>query len=73
MKFPIRMELDDPFENLEIPVLQNFVTNGWDDWVIERYNPNQLELFDTYEFQKYNRFGKVIDKVNQRREFVISH
>ena len=40
MKFPIRMELEDPFENLEIPVLQNFVTNGWNDWVIEHYNPN---------------------------------
>jgi len=72
MKFPIRMELEDPFENLEIPVLQNFVTNGWDDWVIEHYNPNQLELFDTYKFQKYDRFGRLIDKENQRREFVIS-
>ena len=66
------MEFDDPFENLEKPVLQNFVTSGWDDWVIEYYNPNQLELFDTYEFQKYDRFGRLIDKDNQRREFVIS-
>ena len=72
MKFPIRMELEDPFENLEIPVLQNFVTNGWNDWVIEHYNQNQLELFDTYKFQKYDRFGRLIDKDNQRREFVIS-
>ena len=71
MKFPIRMELDDQFENLEIPILQNFVTSGWDDWVIERYNPNQLELFDTYEFQKYDRFGKVIDKNMPRRDVII--
>jgi hypothetical protein len=66
------MELDDPFDSLEIPVLQNFVTNGWNDWIIERYNPDQLELFDTYEFQKYDRFGRLIDKVNQHKEFVIS-
>ncbi len=72
MKFPIRMELDDPFDSLEIPVLQNFVTNGWNDWIIERYNPDQLELFDTYEFQKYDRFGRLIDKANQHKEFVIS-
>jgi hypothetical protein len=24
MKFPIRMELDDPFDNLETPILQDF-------------------------------------------------
>tara|TARA_B100000029_G_scaffold513763_2_gene614344 strand:+ start:1232 stop:1435 length:204 start_codon:yes stop_codon:yes gene_type:complete len=66
------MELDDPFDSLEIPVLQNFVTNGWNDWIIERYNPDQLELFDTYEFQKYDRFGRLIDKANQHKEFVIS-
>ena len=67
MKFPIRMKLDDPFDNLEIPVLQNFITSGWNDWKIERYNPNQLELFDTYKFQKYDRFGKIIDKNMTRR------
>ena len=44
MKFPIRMELDDPFEHLEIPILHNFVTSGWDAWVIERYNPNQNSI-----------------------------
>ena len=57
MKFPIRMELEDPFENLEIPVLQNFVTNGWNDWVIEHYNPNQLELFDKDDVSQLNLFN----------------
>jgi len=71
MKFPIRMELDDPFEHLEIPILQNFVTSGWDDWVIDYNNPNQLELFDIYEYQKYDRFGKLLDNKAPTRDVII--
>ena len=64
MRFPITMELQDPFDSLEIPVLQDFVSSGWENWVIDYDNPNQLELFDTSEYQKYDRFCRVIDKSN---------
>ncbi len=62
MKFPIRMELDDPFNNLEIPILQDFANSGWRHWVIDYDNPNQLELFDTTEYQTLDRFGRPFDK-----------
>jgi hypothetical protein len=65
------MELDDPFDNLEMPILQDFANSGWRHWVIDYNNPNQLELFDIYEYQKYDRFGKVIDKNIPRRDVII--
>jgi len=52
------MELDDPFDNLEMPILQDFANSGWRNWVIDYNNPNQLELFDTTEYQTLDRFGR---------------
>ena len=71
MKFPIRMELDDPFDNLETPILQDFANSGWRHWVIDYNNPNQLELFDIYEYQKYDRFGKLLVKDAPRGDTII--
>jgi len=71
MKFPIRMELDDPFDNLETPILQDFANSGWRHWVIDYNNPNQLELFDIYEYQKYDRFGKLLVKDTPKRDAII--
>ena len=63
MKFPCRMELDDPFDSLSELILQDFYANGWYRWKGIKYeNENQLELFDTTEFQKWDRFGRPYDK-----------
>jgi len=53
MKFPIRLELDDPFNSLSDLILRDFTLNGWNKWVgIDSYNDKQLELFDTTKYQK---------------------
>ena len=53
MKFPIRLELDDPFDSLSDLILRDFTLNGWDKWVgIGQRNDNQLELFDTTKYKK---------------------
>ncbi len=61
-RFSIRMEVDDPFDYMGDLILQDFNHSGWRNWVIDYNNPNQLELFDIYEYQKYDRFGKLLDK-----------
>ena len=56
MKFPIRLELDDPFDSLSDLILRDFTLNGWDKWAgIVQRNDNQLELFDTTKYQKRDR------------------
>jgi len=63
MKFPIRLELDDPFDSLDNLILKDFTLNGWSKWVgIGQHNDNQLELFDTTKYQKWDRFGKPYKK-----------
>ena len=60
-KLPIRMEIDDPFENIGDLILRDFYNRGWQDWSGILYdNQNQLELFDTTEYQKWDRFGNTI-------------
>ena len=59
MKFPVRMEMDDPFDNLERLVRQDLYNNGWSNWTGILYNnENQLELFNTTKYQKYDRFKR---------------
>tara|TARA_Y100000593_G_C4045098_1_gene207052 strand:+ start:222 stop:425 length:204 start_codon:yes stop_codon:yes gene_type:complete len=61
MKFAVRMEINDPFDNMGDLILKDFYNNGWSNWTGILYNnENQLELFDTKEYQKYDRFGRVI-------------
>ena len=61
MKFAVRMEINDPFDNMGDLILRDFYNNGWSNWTGILYNnENQLELFDTTEYQKYDRFGRVI-------------
>ena len=62
MKFSVRMEIDDSFEYMDDLLLQDFNRSGWNNWFIDYDNPNQLELFDIYEYQKYDRFGKLLVK-----------
>ena len=71
MKFSIRMEIDDPFEYMDDLILQDFYCSGWSNWRIDYPNENQLELFDIYKYQKYDRFGKLIDKNISRRDVII--
>jgi hypothetical protein len=55
------MEIDDPFENIGDLILRDFYNRGWQDWYGILYdNQNQLELFDTTEYQKWDRFGNTI-------------
>jgi hypothetical protein len=57
------MEIDDPFDNLEIPVLRDFYIYGWQNWIGIIYeNKNQLELFDTTDYQTKDRFGRPFSK-----------
>ena len=64
MKFPVEMILRDPFSILKQPLLEEWFRRGWDRWVytdgtrVVSSNPNQLELFDTTKYQKYDRFGR---------------
>jgi len=59
MKFPIRLELDDSFDSLDNLILQDFTLNGWSKWAgIGQRNENQLELFDTTKYQKWDRFKR---------------
>ena len=59
MKFPIRLELDDPFDSLDNLILQDFTLNGWSKWAgISKHNDKQLELFDTTKYQKWDRFKR---------------
>ena len=59
MKFPVRMEMDDPFDNLEGLIRQDLYNNSWRNWTGILYkNENQLELFDTMRYQKYDRFKR---------------
>ncbi len=61
MKFPVRMEIDDPFDYMGDLILRDFYIRGWQDWSGILYkNENQLELFDTTDYQKYDRFKRVI-------------
>ena len=71
MKFSVRMEIDDSFDYMDDILLQDFNRSGWNNWFIDYDNPNQLELFDIYEYQKYDRFGKLIDKNISRRDVII--
>ena len=71
MKYSIRMEIDDPFEYMEDLILQDFVSSGWSNWRINYPNENQLELFDIYKYQKYDRFGRLIDNNKPRRDVII--
>lgn len=53
MKFPVRMELDDPFDSLSDLILQDFYTNGWYSWKGVKYeNENQLDLFDNRSYHE---------------------
>ena len=53
MKFPVRMELDDPFDSLSDLILQDFYTNGWYSWKGIKYeNENQLDLFDNRSYHE---------------------
>ena len=62
MKFPVRMEIDDPFDGLERLIRQDLYNNGWSNWTGILYNnENQLELFDTTKYQKYDRFGRPLE------------
>ena len=59
MKFPVRMEIDDPFDGLERLIRQDLYNNGWSNWTGILYNnENQLELFNTTKYQKYDRFKR---------------
>ncbi len=61
MKFPVRMEIDDPFDGLERLIRQDLYNNSWSNWTGILYNnENQLELFDTTKYQKYDRFGRIL-------------
>ena len=63
MKFPIRMEIDDPFDNIERLIRQDLYNNGWSNWTGILYkNENQLELFDTTDYQTKDRFGRPFSK-----------
>jgi len=53
MKFPVRMEIDDPFETMGDLILQDFYTNGWYSWKGIKYeNENQLDLFDNRSYHE---------------------
>ena len=53
MKFPVRMEMDDPFDSLSDLILQDFYTNGWYSWKGVKYeNENQLDLFDNRSYHE---------------------
>lgn len=70
-KFPVRMEINDPFEYMGDLILRDFYIRGWQDWNGILYeNENQLELFDTTEYQKWDRFGKVINE--EKHEKVVN-
>ena len=59
MKFPVRMEIDDPFDGLERLIIQDLYNNSWSNWTGILYNnENQLELFNTTKYQKYDRFKR---------------
>tara|TARA_B100000929_G_C15214258_1_gene320332 strand:+ start:137 stop:376 length:240 start_codon:yes stop_codon:yes gene_type:complete len=62
MKFSVRMEIDDSFDYMDDILLQDFNRSGWNNWFIDYDNPNQLELFDTSEYQTLDRFGRPFDK-----------
>ena len=63
MKFAVRMEINDSFDNMDDLILKDFYNNGWSNWTGILYNnDNQLELFDTTEYQKYDRFRRPFDK-----------
>ena len=53
MKFPVRMEIDDPFETMGDLILQDFYANGWYRWKGIKYeNENQLDLFDNRSYHE---------------------
>ena len=53
MKFPIRMEIDDPFETMGDLILRDFYANGWYRWKGIKYeNENQLDLFDNRSYHE---------------------
>jgi len=59
MKFPVRMELDDPFDSLSDLILQDFYTNGWYSWKGVKYeNENQLDLFDNRSYHEIRTVKK---------------
>ena len=48
-------------DNLERLIRQDLYNNGWSNWTGILYNnENQLELFDTTKYQKYDRFGRIL-------------
>ena len=63
IKFPVRMELDDPFDSISTLVLQDFCSNAWRNWSgILYHNDKQLELFNTLDYKKWDRFGRPYEK-----------
>ena len=53
MKFPVRMEIDDPFETMGDLILRDFYANGWHSWKGIKYeNENQLDLFDNRSYHE---------------------
>tara|TARA_Y100001951_G_scaffold80911_1_gene69003 strand:- start:522 stop:758 length:237 start_codon:yes stop_codon:yes gene_type:complete len=58
-KFPVVIECRDPWDNISNLIIKDLLENGWSNYIIpERDNLNQLELFDTLEFQTKDRHGK---------------
>jgi hypothetical protein len=45
MKYPVIMDLFDPFDNISDLIIKDLTQNGWKNWVVKYDNPNQLELF----------------------------
>ncbi len=63
MKFAVRMQINDPFEHMGDLILRDFYLNGWSNWTGILYdNENQLELFDTTDYQTKDRFGRPFSK-----------
>ena len=59
MKFAVRMEINDSFDYMDDLILKDFYNNGWSNWTGILYNnENQLELFNTTKYQKYDRFKR---------------
>ena len=58
-KFPVVIECRDTWDNISNLIIKDLLENGWSNYIIpERDNLNQLELFDTLEFQTKDRHGK---------------
>jgi len=58
-KFPLIIECNDHWDNISNLIIKDLLENGWSNYTIpERDNLNQLELFDTLEFQTKDRHGK---------------